>query len=392
MSAAVTAYGLRTALGSKVEEVFSRLVSGECAALMSPSFSTETYPVRFGAVLKAPLRPSRHARFVRRLGQHAIEVGREVFEHAGLSSGPRLGLFFATGTLSTDFEELAPKLRRQRSDAENCWSLGLGELHPFWLLRHLSNNAHGLLAADLGAKGEGLVCAGTNAAAQTIASAAEALEVGSIDVALVVAMDSLVVPEVLVSPSTLFREPAGAPKPPYGLGSRGAFPGEAVAALCLERVADAGPRALALIEAHAFADGSPGEPSEETLAHAVAELAGRSVKLVDGAGRARRDFDDAERRSLGRALGETALLSATSAALGVTGAAHSAVQAILLIEMLRRGIVPAIAGLEDPAPGPLTPARSLETVRDGSAIGVSTGAPGLVGVVRVELMATPRKY
>jgi hypothetical protein len=44
-----------------------------------------------------------------------------------------------------------------------------------------------------------------------------------------------------------------------------------------------------------------------------------------------------------------------------------------------------VAGLHAAAPGPLRPLVESESARGSSGVGVSTGAPGLLGVVRVSL-------
>jgi hypothetical protein len=71
--------------------------------------------------------------------------------------------------------------------------------------------------------------------------------------------------------------------------------------------------------------------------------------------------------------------------MGQLGAATSLVQAIALAEVLRRAELPPIAGLERPAAGPFCPVRQVQRTEARAAVGISTGAPGLVGAVRVEV-------
>ena len=162
--------------------------------------------------------------------------------------------------------------------------------------------------------------------------------------------------------------------PAYDRGARGLVPGEAAAALVLVRESD---RALAFIDAADAADGAKGEASAETIA-ATAKRVAEGDAVVDGASRAQPAFDAAEREAI-------APLLALAAATGATGSATPLVQAIALASLLSRGRLPPIAGLEAPAPGPLRPLTRAETTTARSALGLSTGAPGLAGAIRVYL-------
>jgi hypothetical protein len=98
------------------------------------------------------------------------------------------------------------------------------------------------------------------------------------------------------------------------------------------------------------------------------------------------------------------VLLATAAAMGRVGAAAAVVQAIALGNIVRSGALPPVAGFLDPANevelngntagmerrlderAPLRPLKKAEPTRARSAVGISTGAPGAVGAVRVEVL------
>jgi hypothetical protein len=180
-------------------------------------------------------------------------------------------------------------------------------------------------------------------------------------------------------------------------------PGEAASAIVLEPRGRAGSRALVYLDAADAADGTAGAVSAETIAHVVARVAraggeGRpsrrpgprfervgDERVIDGAAQARPDLDAAEREALAEILDERAALLSIASATGYLGAATSLVQAIGLASALRAGRLPPIAGLREPAPGPFSPVTSAQETRARSAIGVSAGAPGLCGAIRVEL-------
>jgi len=421
--AAITGWAWRTPLGASMDEVLPLLLAGERAATPGHRFPLSTYPCSFVAPIRGEAREGRHRRFVRRLGLFAMEAGFEAFAGAGHRrdqlagsisraqkgdrQGDRLGLFTAVGGLRADWDELTPALASQRPDGALAWDGGFRLLHPFWMLRYLSNNVHALLAMELGARGEGVCFGGANAGAQALVSAARALEVGAVDAALVVAYDSLIEPETLVelgARGELARaNTKTALAPPYSPFASGFVPGEAAAAIVLERKEDAGDRSLAILTAADATDGQEGEPLAETIERAAQEVA-QGDSIVDGAARANAALDQAEREALARVLGTDAVLLATASAMGRVGAAAALVQAIALGTIVRSGALPPIAGFPDPsnepelnqinktlpdrAAGSRAPLRSLaraEPTRARSAIGISTGAPGAVGVVRVEV-------
>ncbi len=377
VGAAVTGYAWRTPLGAGIDEVIARLLAGERALRDNPRFPAATYACRVAAVASEPA-PSRHRKFLRRMGLLGVEVGLEALRRAGHAApSDRIGIFYGYGGLRAGWDELLPALVAQEPDAAGAWARGLKLLHPFWMLHHLSNNAHALLSIDVGARGDGATYGGANAGAQALVGALAALEEGAIDVALVVAADTLVEPETLVDLGTRGALAAG-PRvaAPYDDAAAGFVPGEAAAALVLER------EGSLRLDAACGADGARDEAGAALLASLVARLG--SADVIDGASLARIDADRAEREGLAGAAG--ALVS-VQAATGQLGGATSIVQAIALCELLRRGVLPPVAGLVHAAPGPLPPVeRVMEWPgRARAGLAVSAAAPGLGGAVRVHM-------
>jgi 3-oxoacyl-[acyl-carrier-protein] synthase II len=253
-------------------------------------------------------RPSRHQRFLRRVGLFAVEAAIDAVALSKVERGERLGLFAAIGGLQPSWDEIMGALEKQTDELGDLWARGLKELHPFWMLRHLSNNTHALLAAELGALGEGATFGGAVSGAQAIAAASRAIAAGAIDAAVVVAADSLIEPEVVLE-----RESRGETKDALA---------EAAAALVLERDPKTPP--LGAIAAFDAADGSPFEPAPQTI-QTLLRRSHATPDLID-----------------------------TGTAYAKMGAAELLVRAALLLEQHR------------------------------SAIALSTGAPGLAALVRVE--------
>jgi 3-oxoacyl-[acyl-carrier-protein] synthase II len=390
-SAAITGLSLRTPLGHDLASVASRLLAGERAAAPNAHFDARTYPCHLAAILPGAPRPSKHRRFVKRMGLWGLETAAEAFSSARTpAAGPRLGVFCGYGGLRAHWDDLMPVLERQLDDgsAEGSWERGFSQLHPFWMLFHLSNNAHALIAMDLGAKGDGITTGGANAGVQALEAAILALAERRIDAALVFGYDSLVETETLLSLGTTGTATGAmldSLVAPYDEVAAGIVPGEAAAALVLERVEDAGERAMAYLQAATAADGADAWPAPRTVAGALARLQKAAGALVDGAGLASPAHDTAERAAIAEILEEDVLLCATSAATGHLGGASALVQALLLAECLKRGVAPPIAGLVRPAGGRLRPLMAPAPIDTKVAFGLSAGMPGLAGAIRVEL-------
>ena len=377
MSAVVLGWALRTSLGATVDAVIARVLAG--------SRSDDRRAVGAAA-------PSRHGRFLARLPLLALEAAHEAVAQAGVTGitgitditgmpgmpgGDRIGVFAGVGGLRIEWSELRPALERQREDGEHAWTSGLDRIHPFWMLKNLSNNGHALLAADLGARGEGSTFGGATAGAQALTAASRALAANVIDVAVVVAYDTLLAPQVIGDP--------GERGAPYGDAAEDARPGEAAAAVVLARAG----HGLVRVTAASVADGQPDEPRDATIARVVARVCpanrGAGTVAVDGAARGLRG-DAGERVAIAAAVGPEAPLVAIASATGALGAATAIVQTIVLGELLRRGVLPPIAGLARAAAGPLRPLVREEAFAGRVALGVSTGAPGLAAAVCVEAM------
>jgi 3-oxoacyl-(acyl-carrier-protein) synthase len=389
MRVAIAGCAWRTPLGSAIDAAVSRLLAGERAAIANPR--AEGFACSVAASISDPPAVPRQARFLRPLGLYGLEVAREALALARPAlvddgRGDRLGLFSAVGGLRAHWDDMMAGLAHQREDGEAAWARGLFEVHPYWMLRHLSNNVHALVSAELGLRGEGATFGGSNASAQAIAAAARGLRAGAIDAALVVAYDSLLEPETLVelgARRAATHARAGELVAPYDRRAAGFVPGEAAAALVLVAARDTG---ATLVDAVDGADGAHAEPEPSTIARVVRPLLSRdAIAIIDGAARAWPDVDASERAAIGELVGANTPLTAITAAMGQLGAATSAVQAIALAECLRRGVLPPIAGLAEPAAGPLVPLAATVASNGRFALAISSGAPGLVGAIRVEV-------
>ena len=382
MKAVLSGRAWRTPLGGTIDGVIARLLAGERAAAPNARFDASAYACTLASTIAGQPAPSRHARFLRRMGLFAVEVAAEALADAGVQGSDRVGLFFGYGGLRAHWDDLMPAFEGQNPDGAGAWERGLTLLHPFWMLQHLSNNAHAIAAQELGARGEGATYGGANAGAQALSAAIRALAAGAVDVALVVAYDSLVEPETLIelaARNACSSAGIAALASPYTATASGFVPGEAAAALVLKRCGP-GP----LVQAVDGADGASGEP-DPALARRLLALLAEHGDIVDGAGLAQPGYDAAERAAAAAIVGAGAPLCCIMGAMGQIGAASSIVQTIALAELLQRQVLPPLAGAPAPASGPLVARRTMQATALRAAVGLSAGAPGLGGVIRVAL-------
>jgi 3-oxoacyl-(acyl-carrier-protein) synthase len=270
MTVVMIARAWRTPLGDTIDAAMARVRAGERAASFAP-------------IPHEPAR-SRHGRFLRRIGMFGLEAATEALAASGLAGGARVGLFSGVGGLRAHWDDMLAAFEHQRDDGERMWERGIKDVHPFWMLRHLSNNVHALASAELGLRGEGATFGGGNGGAQALAAATRALREGAVEAALVVAYDSLLEPETLVELDARGTAPT-------------VVPGEAAAAVVLVREGD-----------------------------------GARISVCESAGAG------ALARCAARVTGRDALLDGTqtiSAAMGELGAATAVVQIIALADMLR---------------------------------------------------------
>lgn len=384
---AIKGWAWRTPFGASIENVTRKLLAGERTVRSNTRFDAASYLCTVASCIMEEPTVTRQHRFLRRMGLFALDVAREALCHSGVAAGDRVGLFFGYGGLRAHWNDMMPAFEHQQADGDGAWKRGMNLLHPYWMLQHLSNNAHALAAEELRVRGEGTTFGGANAGAQALAAAIRALEAGAIDTAVVVGYDSFIEPETLVDLAArgmLTMQTEANVVAPYDQTAQGFVPGEAAAALVLQRVDNSDGRELAYLQAADGADGEEAAPRLTTITNLLANLT-QGDTIIDGAGWAQPAQDNAERSALAKFTGEDAMLCCTMSALGQLGAAAPLVQAIALAEQLRLQLLAPIAGLHHAADGLLRPLTSATAINTRSALAISMGTPGLAGAIRIDV-------
>lgn len=394
--AVIQAWAWRTSMGDD-GQVIERLLKGEHGFQTSAHFDNSLYDCPLVAAIKNKPAASKHQRYLRRMGLFALEVTKEVAQKVNLAeqNAERVGLFFGYGGLRAHWDDLMPAFVKQTPESTECWQRGLHLLHPFWMLQHLSNNAHAIAAQELGVCGDSATYSGANAGAQAIAAAIRALNLGLIDTAIVTAYDSLLEPETLVElrqRHALNCLSEDRLTPPYAPNAQGYVPSEATTALVLQRfdkVSDV--RETFSIQALTCGDGNSTEAGINTLEQITRKLL-QPGDIIDGAGIAQAAYDAAEitmlesvLASMGQNFSQTPLTCIASL-FGQTGAAHCLLQVIVLMECLKRGQLPAIHKLQTIRSNSIRPVTGnvfFQTTAQ-AALALSTSTPGLAGGLRIE--------
>lgn len=371
MTTFVVGSALRTPLGNTAAQVVDALCAGRSAVVANNRFDASTYPCSIAATIATPPSATPHARFLRPIARHALDVANEAMQAAKLDdvSATRRGVFVGMGGLSPDWDDLMPAFCGQQPDGNQMWQRGLRRFHPFWMLKHLSNNAHALIAHELQLRGDGATFCGGNAGAQALTAAQAALHEGAIDAALVVAYDSLIEPGSLIDGAARGAFSTAPPEAfiaAYCPGATGACPGEAAAAMVLRLEPRADDRSSFSCVATHGADGEISTPLVHTVMRGFLQLANDEL-VVDGAALGMPPFDEAERSFVNARLSH-ARVTALQSASGQLGAAATPVQAIVLCERLSRDRI-ATAHEHQAA--------------SRSAIALAASAPGLAAAVRV---------
>ncbi|MFD5317799.1 beta-ketoacyl-[acyl-carrier-protein] synthase family protein [Streptomyces sp. NPDC127098] len=233
----------------------------------------------------------------------------------------------------------------------------------------LPNMAAGEIALALGARGPSLAAVTACASgASAVATAREWLVAGRCDVVVAGGAESATTPLMVTGfqrAGTLSRrgeDPAGASRP-FAADSDGFVMAEGAAVLVLERMRDLrarGGRARAVLAGcgvstdahHPTAPHPEGRGAEAAVRAALAQAGAeaRDVEHVNAHATSTRQGDTAEGRMIERVFPHGPSVTSAKGALGHGLGAAGAVEAVLTVLSVERGVVPPTANVGAPAP------------------------------------------
>jgi len=373
----VTAVASTNALASDAEETWQQLLEGASGIRELEKWFVHEYesPVRIGGALRESFDEHLNRVELRRLsylGKMALVLGRRVWAAAGSPEVDANRLLVSIGTALANTEEIA-------EGAVDWHARGLKAMSPLAVQMYMPNAPAAAVGLERQAKA-GVIAPlmGDASGAAAIAQAWRHIILGEADIAICGAVETWVeaVPvgafNELGILSTNNDDPPGACRP-FDQHRDGMVLGEGGAMLVIETEEHAKARGAPILarlmgastNSDAYDDVRP-EPSGEiagaAIAHAI-DLAGLQPSDIDhvNAHATGTTFGDlAEARAIRHAFGaHNPAVYAPKAALGHSLGAAGAVEAVLTVQALRDGVVPATRNVKD-----LDPEIDLDVVVD----------------------------
>jgi 3-oxoacyl-[acyl-carrier-protein] synthase II len=384
----ITGMGAITPLGHNVEDLFQAQLEGKSGIGPITLFDASKFPTKFaaqvkdfdlGAHVKDPSRwvdSGANSRFAAAAAQQALA-------DAGLLDGnqvdrTRFGVYLGSGEGIQDFHHLISLISKSYEPERrsvNSGTFTAGGLHDFHPGREFEQELHttpGHLAAYFGLEGPNYNCLTACAASsQAIGEAAELIRHGDADLMLSGGAHSMIHPlgvtgfNLLTALSTYNDDPPRASRP-FDLRRDGFVLGEGAGMLVLEELEHAR-RRRANIYAELTGYGSTADAFRVTDSHpdgrgAIACIQGAlkdsglalsEIGYINAHGTSTQVNDKVETLAIKKVFGDGAFaipVSSSKSMLGHLIAAAGAVELIISIQALRRGLLPPTINYEVPDP------------------------------------------
>jgi len=384
----ITGMGVITPLGHSVEELFQAQIEGKSGVASIKNFNARRFPTTFAAEVKGFSLKD----FVPDCGRwnhcgvnsrFAAAAAQQALDDAGILGmknvdPTRSGVYLGCGEGTQDFEGLVALLAgNYRADMRALDSAGFAaaafhRLHGECEAEQEMHTTAGHLAAHFGLEGPNYSCLTACAASsQAIGEATEMIRQGEADLVLAGGAHSMIHPigvtgfNLLTALSTNGAEPAKASRP-FDAKRDGFVLGEGSAMLVLEGLDQAKKRG-ARIYAELTGYGSTCDAFRATDSHpegrgAVACISGAladarlnpaDIGYINAHGTSTQVNDQVETLAIKKVFADQAYkvpVSSSKSMLGHLIAAAGAVELIISIMALRRGILPPTINYEYPDP------------------------------------------
>lgn len=379
----VTGIDAITSAGTGVGPLWRAVTEGEPAGEAISAFDVSRNASRIGAPipdfdpLSMGLEPADVERMDRST-QLAVISARRATEAAGLAIGSacdpgRIGVAIGTAIGGVGFMEREfRRVCRPREEAKPRWVEVDDALHPETYGGYLALSVSSEIATDLGFHGPVTTMAtGCTAGLDAIGAAASLIEAGLADVVVTGGVDASLTPIVLTSFDNIKAlsrrngDPRRASRP-FDRERDGFLLAEGCGILVLEEAGHARRRGARIHgQVLGFASQSNAyhmtglNPEGEALASTLWAALGRArvnvdeVDYINAHGSSTQQNDRNETGAFKRAFGERAYripISSSKSVLGHSLGAASAIETIVCLLALERGVVPLTANYETPCP------------------------------------------
>ncbi|MBN1440076.1 MAG: beta-ketoacyl-ACP synthase II [Anaerolineales bacterium] len=367
----VTGLGIICPVGNNIDRAWEGICAGRSGVDAITAFDPSSFKTRIAAEVKgfdpAAILGRKEARRADRYAQFAMAAVTEAVRNAALPvplpAPERTGVFISSATGG---------MRTLDSEGETLRRSGPNRVSPFLVPMMLSDNAAGLAAIHIGARGPNLSIASACAsAANAIGEAAEVIRRGAADVMIAGGAEAAVIPiavagfSVMGTLSERNDAPAAASRP-FDRDRDGFIIGEGAGILILEELDFARARGAPLLaelagygttnDAHHISapleDGS-GAAGCMRLALGQAGLTPSAVDYINAHGTSTPLNDKSETRAIKSVFGAAAHSVAISSTKSMTGhllGAAGGIEAVFTVLALRDGIVPPTINLDSPDP------------------------------------------
>ena len=366
----VTGLGALCALGNDVQTVWDAAIAGTSGIGPITRFDASGFETRIAGEVKdfdaATEIGRKESRRMDRFSQLAIVAARQAAEQSGLdiaAEAHRVGTLIGTGMGGMETFE---------AGTETMLSSGPRRVSPFFVPMKLANMASGNVSIDLGTKGPNFAPVSACAAsAHAIGEGALMIRNGIVDAIVVGGGEAAVTRMGLAgfssmgALSTRNDDPERASRP-FDKGRDGFVLAEGAAALMLEEREHAIARGAAILAEvvgygitddanHMVQPGPEGEGAARamTLAMEDAGIAPEDIGYINAHGTSTPLNEKLETMAMKRAFGDAAYQIPISSTKSMTGhllGAAGALEAVLTVNALGKGILPPTINQEEPDP------------------------------------------
>lgn len=367
----VTGLGCISPLGHSPDETWQALLAGKSGVGPITHFDASQHKTRFAAEVKdfdaVALFGGRDARRMDRVTQFALASALQAVESSGLDlaqeNRDRIGVLIGSGIggISALLEQV--EVLRER---------GPERVSPFLIPMMIADSSAGVIAIHLGLRGPNMAISTACATgSNSIGEAVEIIRRGSADVMLAGASEASIVPvamaglNVMTALSTRNEAPERASRP-FDRDRDGFVMGEGAAVLALESLEHAVARrapVLAEISGYGTSDDAYhiSAPAENgagaalcmTLALENAGLQPAEIGYINAHGTSTPLNDKSETAAIKAVFGEQAYRIPISSTKSMTGhllGASGALEALICVQVLCKGVLPPTINYETPDP------------------------------------------
>lgn len=367
----VTGLGCINPLGHSPDETWQALLAGKSGVGPITHFDASRHKTRFAAEVKGfdpvVLFGGREARRMDRVTQFALTSALQAVESSGLDlaqeNRDRIGVLIGSGIggIGALLEQV--EVLRER---------GPERVSPFLIPMMIADSSAGVIAIHLGLRGPNMAISTACATgSNSIGEAAEIIRRGSADVMLAGASEASIVPvamaglNVMTALSTRNEAPERASRP-FDRDRDGFVMGEGAAVLMLESLEHAAARrapVLAEISGYGTSDDAYhiSAPAENgagaalcmTLALENAGLQPAEIGYINAHGTSTPLNDKSETAAIKAVFGEQAYRIPISSTKSMTGhllGASGALEALICVQVLCKGVLPPTINYETPDP------------------------------------------